>query len=83
MFILGVAFNHRWVFLSKKDYQETDEAIQSCAITKLKGVSVTNTSESGLLVWGPEDYVIPPQVKTFTSQNKQKKIIKYYYLLSH
>ncbi|CAJ1065822.1 P2X purinoceptor 5-like [Xyrichtys novacula] len=50
-----------WVFLSKKGYQETDEAIQSSVITKLKGVSVTNTSESGLLVWGPEDYVIPPQ----------------------
>uniref|UniRef100_A0A8D2ZII7 P2X purinoceptor n=1 Tax=Scophthalmus maximus TaxID=52904 RepID=A0A8D2ZII7_SCOMX len=52
-----------WVFLSKKGYQETDEAIQSSVITKLKGVSATNTSESGLLVWGPEDYVIPPQVR--------------------
>ncbi|KAK2846968.1 hypothetical protein Q5P01_009967 [Channa striata] len=50
-----------WVFLSKKGYQETDEAIQSSVITKVKGVSVTNTSESGLVVWGPEDYVIPPQ----------------------
>uniref|UniRef100_A0A3Q1JLU8 P2X purinoceptor n=1 Tax=Anabas testudineus TaxID=64144 RepID=A0A3Q1JLU8_ANATE len=50
-----------WVFLSKKCYQETDEAIQSSVMTKLKGVSVTNTSESGLLLWGPEDYVIPPQ----------------------
>lgn len=55
---------HRWVFLSKKGYQETDEALQSSVITKLKGVTVTNTTESGLLVWGPEDYVIPPQVKT-------------------
>ncbi|XP_040903006.1 P2X purinoceptor 5-like isoform X2 [Toxotes jaculatrix] len=50
-----------WVFLSKKGYQETDESIQSTVLTKLKGVSVTNTTESGLLVWGPEDYVIPPQ----------------------
>ncbi|KAM9359165.1 P2X purinoceptor 5-like [Symphorus nematophorus] len=50
-----------WVFLSKKGYQETDEAIQSSVITKLKGVSVTNTTESGVLLWGPEDYVIPPQ----------------------
>ncbi|XP_061916002.1 P2X purinoceptor 5-like isoform X1 [Entelurus aequoreus] len=50
-----------WVFLRKKGYQETDEAIQSSVITKLKGVSVTNTTESGVLVWGPEDYVIPPQ----------------------
>uniref|UniRef100_A0A8D0CVV8 P2X purinoceptor n=1 Tax=Sander lucioperca TaxID=283035 RepID=A0A8D0CVV8_SANLU len=49
-----------WKIL-KKGYQETDEAIQSSIITKLKGVSVTNTTESGLLVWGPEDYVIPPQ----------------------
>ncbi|KAM8854006.1 P2X purinoceptor 5-like [Synchiropus picturatus] len=50
-----------WVFISKKGYQETDEAIQSSVITKLKGLSVTNTSQSGLLVWGPEDYVIPAQ----------------------
>ncbi|KAM9801337.1 P2X purinoceptor 5-like [Neosynchiropus ocellatus] len=50
-----------WVFISKKGYQETDEAIQSSVITKLKGVSVTNTSQSGLQVWGPEDYVIPAQ----------------------
>ncbi|XP_034404514.1 P2X purinoceptor 5-like isoform X2 [Cyclopterus lumpus] len=50
-----------WVFLSEKGYQETDEAIQSSIITKLKGVSMTNTTESGVLVWGPEDYVIPPQ----------------------
>lgn len=63
-------FTHRWVFLSKKGYQETDEAIQSSVITKLKGVSVTNTTESGLLVWGPEDYVIPPQVKTFTPHHQ-------------
>lgn len=53
----------RWVFIIKKGYQETDEAVQSSVITKLKGVSATNTSESGLLVWGPEDYVIPSQVK--------------------
>ncbi|XP_075871288.1 P2X purinoceptor 5-like isoform X2 [Nelusetta ayraudi] len=50
-----------WVFIIKKGYQETDEAVQSSVITKLKGVSATNTSESGLLVWGPEDYVIPSQ----------------------
>ncbi|XP_063764015.1 P2X purinoceptor 5-like isoform X2 [Eleginops maclovinus] len=50
-----------WVFVSKKSYQETDTAVQSSVTTKLKGVSVTNTSESGRLVWGPEDYVIPPQ----------------------
>lgn len=57
----------RWVFIIKKGYQETDEAIQSSVITKLKGVSATNSSESGLLVWGPEDYVIPPQVKQISN----------------
>uniref|UniRef100_A0A672IY85 P2X purinoceptor n=1 Tax=Salarias fasciatus TaxID=181472 RepID=A0A672IY85_SALFA len=57
-----------WVFITKKGYQETEEAIQSSVITKVKGVSVTNTTESGLLVWGPEDYAIPPQVKTNTAQ---------------
>uniref|UniRef100_A0A3P8UNV9 Purinergic receptor P2X 5 n=1 Tax=Cynoglossus semilaevis TaxID=244447 RepID=A0A3P8UNV9_CYNSE len=50
-----------WVFINKKGYQETDESIQSAVITKLKGVSLTNTSESGVLVWGPEDFVVPPQ----------------------
>ncbi|XP_077579211.1 P2X purinoceptor 5-like [Stigmatopora nigra] len=50
-----------WVFLTRKGYQEKDETIQSTVITKLKGVSVTNTSASGVLLWGPEDYVIPPQ----------------------
>ncbi|XP_030295258.1 P2X purinoceptor 5-like isoform X1 [Sparus aurata] len=59
LFIIGYIIG--WVFLSKKGYQETDEAIQSSVITKLKGVSVTNTTESGVIVWGPEDYVIPPQ----------------------
>ncbi|CAB1348947.1 unnamed protein product [Coregonus sp. 'balchen'] len=49
-----------YVFLSKKSYQ-TEESIQSAVMTKLKGVAVTNTSESGRMVWGPVDYVIPPQ----------------------
>lgn len=25
---------------------------------------MTNTTESGVIVWGPEDYVIPPQVNS-------------------
>ncbi|XP_030600739.1 P2X purinoceptor 5-like [Archocentrus centrarchus] len=50
-----------WVFVIKKGYQEIDDVIQSSVITKVKGASVTNTSESGVFVWGPEDYVIPPQ----------------------
>ena len=25
---------------------------------------MTNTTEAGVIVWGPEDYVIPPQVNS-------------------
>ncbi|XP_056126051.1 P2X purinoceptor 5 isoform X1 [Rhinichthys klamathensis goyatoka] len=50
-----------WVFIWKKGYQETDEAIQSSVTTKLKGVDFTNSSQFGLQLWGAEDYVIPPQ----------------------
>uniref|UniRef100_A0A3Q3VUT6 P2X purinoceptor n=1 Tax=Mola mola TaxID=94237 RepID=A0A3Q3VUT6_MOLML len=49
-----------WVFVVKKGYQEREEAIQSSVITKLKGVTLTNSSETGLHLWSPEDYVIPP-----------------------
>ncbi|KAL2095051.1 hypothetical protein ACEWY4_009770 [Coilia grayii] len=49
-----------WVFLWKKGYQEKEEAIQSSVITKLKGVTLIN-STTGPQIWGPEDYVIPPQ----------------------
>ncbi|XP_061576204.1 P2X purinoceptor 5-like [Cololabis saira] len=59
LFIVGYIIV--WVFLYKKDYQENDVAIQSSVITKLKGVSLTNSTESGPFVWGPEDYVIPSQ----------------------
>ncbi|KAM6970175.1 P2X purinoceptor 5 [Aplochiton taeniatus] len=50
-----------WVFVVKKGYQEREESIQSSVITKLKGVSLTNISGSGLQLWGAEDYVMPPQ----------------------
>ncbi|KAG7281424.1 hypothetical protein CRUP_029873 [Coryphaenoides rupestris] len=50
-----------WVFVYKKGYQENEKSILSSVVTKLKGVSVTNTTESGVTVWGPEDYAIPPQ----------------------
>ncbi|XP_061074209.1 P2X purinoceptor 5-like [Conger conger] len=53
-----------WVFLKKKGYQDTEESIQTSVITKLKGVSLTNTSDTGVHLWGPEDYVIPPQGET-------------------
>lgn len=46
----------------KKGYQEKEEAIQSSVITKLKGVTLTNTSETGPYLWSAEDYVIPPNV---------------------
>lgn len=52
----------RWVFVVKKGYQERDEAIQTSVITKLKGVTLTNSSETGLHLWSAEDYVIPPNV---------------------
>uniref|UniRef100_G3NSP7 P2X purinoceptor n=1 Tax=Gasterosteus aculeatus aculeatus TaxID=481459 RepID=G3NSP7_GASAC len=59
--LLIISYIIGWVFVSRKSYQETDEAVQSSVVTKVKGVSVTNTTDSGLLLWGPEDYVIPPQ----------------------
>ncbi|XP_030216871.1 P2X purinoceptor 5 [Gadus morhua] len=49
-----------WVFVMRKGYQEKEEAIQSSVITKLKGVALTNSSDSGPRLWGAEDYVIPP-----------------------
>ncbi|XP_069556791.1 P2X purinoceptor 5 isoform X1 [Brachyistius frenatus] len=49
-----------WVFVVKKGYQEKEEAIQTSVITKLKGVTLTNTSETGPYLWSAEDYVIPP-----------------------
>ncbi|KAM6983753.1 P2X purinoceptor 5 [Tautogolabrus adspersus] len=49
-----------WVFVMRKGYQERDEAIQSSVITKLKGVTLTNSSETGAQLWNAEDYVIPP-----------------------
>ncbi|KAG7279376.1 hypothetical protein CRUP_001284 [Coryphaenoides rupestris] len=49
-----------WVFVVKKGYQEREEAVQSSVITKLKGVSLVNSSDAGPHLWGAEDYVIPP-----------------------
>ncbi|TSL28152.1 P2X purinoceptor 5 [Bagarius yarrelli] len=50
-----------WVFIWKKGYQEKEETVQSSVFTKVKGVTLTNTTELGLHVWGAEDYVIPSQ----------------------
>ncbi|XP_020505614.2 P2X purinoceptor 5 isoform X2 [Labrus bergylta] len=49
-----------WVFLMRKGYQEREEGIQTSVITKLKGVALTNSSETGVQLWNSEDYVIPP-----------------------
>ncbi|KAL0994411.1 hypothetical protein UPYG_G00121870 [Umbra pygmaea] len=49
-----------WVLVYKKGYQSKDESVQSSVITKLKGVVMTNYTESGPYLWGAEDYVIPP-----------------------
>uniref|UniRef100_A0A8C7RWP6 P2X purinoceptor n=1 Tax=Oncorhynchus mykiss TaxID=8022 RepID=A0A8C7RWP6_ONCMY len=49
-----------WVLVYKKGYQSREETVQSSVITKLKGVVMTNSTESGLYLWGAEDYVIPP-----------------------
>lgn len=46
----------------KKGYQEREEAIQTSVITKVKGVTLANSSETGAYLWSPEDYVIPPNV---------------------
>ena len=52
----------RWVFVINKGYQATEDSIQSSVITKVKGVVLINSSDTGLSLWGPEDYVIPPHV---------------------
>lgn len=50
------------MFLVKKGYQDFDTSLQSSVITKVKGVTFTNTSELGERLWDVADYVIPPQV---------------------
>ncbi|KAM9371687.1 P2X purinoceptor 4 [Phaethornis superciliosus] len=49
-----------WVFLWEKGYQETDSVVSSVT-TKVKGVTLTNTSALGTRIWDVADYVIPPQ----------------------
>ncbi|XP_036071045.1 P2X purinoceptor 5 isoform X1 [Oryzias melastigma] len=49
-----------WVFVVKKGYQEKEEAVQTSVITKVKGVSLINSSQTGPYLWSAEDYVIPP-----------------------
>ncbi|NWI54774.1 P2RX4 protein, partial [Calyptomena viridis] len=49
-----------WVFLWQKGYQETDSVVSSVT-TKVKGVTLTNTSTLGTRIWDVAYYVIPPQ----------------------
>ncbi|OXB84941.1 UNVERIFIED_CONTAM: hypothetical protein H355_016063 [Colinus virginianus] len=51
-----------WVFVWEKGYQETDSVVSSVT-TKVKGVTMTNTSTLGTRIWDVADYVIPPQEK--------------------
>lgn len=64
------SFSFRWVFLWEKGYQETDSVVSSVT-TKVKGVTLTNTSTLGARIWDVADYVIPPQVSiTFTCREE-------------
>ncbi|KAJ7997087.1 hypothetical protein DPEC_G00225280 [Dallia pectoralis] len=58
--ICVLAYVIGWVLIYKKGYQSKEETVQSSVITKLKGVVMTNNTESGPHLWGAEDYVIPP-----------------------
>lgn len=53
----------------EKGYQETDSVVSSVT-TKVKGVTLTNTSTLGARIWDVADYVIPPQVSITFSREK-------------
>jgi len=61
VFFLSQPLSCSWVFLWEKGYQETDSVVSSVT-TKVKGVTMTNTSALGSRIWDVADYVIPPQV---------------------
>ncbi|XP_056412375.1 P2X purinoceptor 1 isoform X2 [Hyla sarda] len=48
-----------WVFLYEKGYQTVDGIISSVSV-KMKGIAITNISNSSE-IWDPADYVFPPQ----------------------
>ncbi|XP_075034404.1 P2X purinoceptor 4-like isoform X2 [Mixophyes fleayi] len=60
LMLLGYVFG--WVFYFEKGYQDTDTVVSSVT-SKLKGISVTNSSQLGYRVWDVCDYVIPPQAE--------------------
>ncbi|XP_075424336.1 P2X purinoceptor 4 [Ascaphus truei] len=58
---LGIlAYVIGWVFVWEKGYQEFDSVVSSVT-SKVKGVTVTNTSELGTRIWDVADYIIPAQ----------------------
>ncbi|XP_074061707.1 P2X purinoceptor 4 isoform X2 [Macrotis lagotis] len=61
--LLILAYVIGWVFVWEEGYQEKDSVVSS-VITKVKGVSVTNTSDMGLRVWDAANYVVPAQGNT-------------------
>ncbi|XP_070619328.1 P2X purinoceptor 4-like [Erythrolamprus reginae] len=60
--LLILAYIIGWVFVLQKGYQDTDSVVSSVT-TKLKGVTMTNTSDMGPRIWDVADYVIPPQAE--------------------
>ncbi|XP_028564443.2 P2X purinoceptor 1 [Podarcis muralis] len=58
--LVVLAYIIGWVFLYEKGYQSKDGIISSVSV-KLKGLTLTNTSEIGPHIWDVADYVFPPQ----------------------
>ncbi|KAJ6655723.1 hypothetical protein lerEdw1_004776 [Lerista edwardsae] len=58
--LVVLAYIIGWVFLYEKGYQSTDTIVSSVSV-KLKGLTVTNSSEMGPHIWDVADYVFPPQ----------------------
>uniref|UniRef100_F7CX61 P2X purinoceptor n=1 Tax=Monodelphis domestica TaxID=13616 RepID=F7CX61_MONDO len=48
-----------WVFLEQKSYQTIDNSIESSVISKIKGTSYRNSSDSGNNFWDSTDFVLP------------------------
>ncbi|XP_063002461.1 P2X purinoceptor 1 [Elgaria multicarinata webbii] len=58
--LVVLAYIIGWVFLYEKGYQSKDGIISSVSV-KLKGFTLTNSSEMGPHIWDVADYVFPPQ----------------------
>ncbi|KAK1147740.1 hypothetical protein AOXY_G35418 [Acipenser oxyrinchus oxyrinchus] len=53
--------HYRVGFHYKEGLPGYEDSIQSSVMTKLKGVTLTNTSANGPRLWDAVDYVFPPQ----------------------